>query len=434
MNFVKSTVVTFLTNVLIFGISILTAALTARLLGTEGSGILSVANNTIGTSLIILGFGIASSNIFFIGRDNRDVESILGINLLITFVSVTAVILLYFLNLRFNFGFLKGLDNKIIITALLSIPIFNLKRLFLNILLGLQKIIIYNKINLMDRIVSFCLLAVFLFIFKSPYWAVISNLIAAVIILTGLSYLIFYKYGYKISFKLSIFKEMFKYGIKAQIGNVIQNLNYRLDIFIMNYYLPISQVGIYSKAVQLGETMWKVSGSIATVIYPMTTNSKNKLDMKKFINQVTRISFFIILLCSIFIVLISKPLIVILLGKDFLPAVEALILLIPGISIFSISNIISNYLSGIGKVEKNIIASGAACVVTIVLDLILIPRIGIKGAAIASSSAYITSTLIVLAFYTKITESKLKDIIILKREDIILIKDNVNKRLNKFKK
>lgn len=434
MKFIKSTFITFISNIFIFGISFLTTIITSRVLRTTGSGLLGVSNNIITFSLLIVGFGISASNVFFIGKDKKKINSILGANLIITIFSIIFVIIAYMLNLKFNFKAFSGVTGRLLVVVFLVVPVTNLKTLLISVLLGLQDIVNYNKANVIDKLLTFFMLVIFIFWFKSVYSVILSGLIASIIMLLMVFYIIRYKYKYKFSFEKYILKDMLRYGIKAQIGNIIQTLNYRLDIFIINYYLTLAQVGIYSRAVALGETLWKITGSVGTVVLPMTAHSKDKNEMKEFINKVTRISFYIILLGSVFLVIISRPLIQFLLGKPFLPAADALNFLIPGISVFSISNILSNYIAGVGKVEKNIIASIVSCILTVVLDIALIPTMGINGAALGTSVSYIVFTCITIRFYNNITGSKLKDIVILRKSDILEVKNGIQKFINKILK
>lgn len=428
MKFLKSTIITFFSNIFIFSISILATVITSRMLGPAGKGVLSVANNLISVSLIVLGFGIASSNVFYVGKERKDVDSIIGVNLIIACFTVAVVTILYFINLKANITFLfKGLSNSTILIVLLIVPFMNLKTSLINILLGLQEIVSYNKINIFDNVLSLILMIVFIFTFGSAYSVLISMLISVLTILLILVYILFYKRNCKINFKKILMKDMLKYGIKAQTGNAVQFLNYRLDIFIINYLLNLKQVGIYSNAVALGETMWKVSGSVSTMMLPMTTNSKNKIEMKHFVNKVTRMTLTLIIICSVLLVAVSKPIILLLLGKEYIGSVNALLLLIPGISIFSVCNILSSYIAGIGLVEKNIIASSVSCIITIILDFTLIPLLGINGASIATSISYITATMITVFFYIKITGSTIKEMFIMTKDDFAEVKNRCAK-------
>lgn len=434
MKFLKSTLVTFFTNIFIFGLSFFSAIIISRGLGPDGRGVLSISNNTIAILIIFLGFGIEASNVFFIGKDKKNINNILCVNIIISITALIGVTLLYLFSLRYPIKFFKGLDSSILLVTLLTIPVLNLKSSFMNSLLGLQEVIGYNKMNILDRVTNFILMVIFIITFRSPFWLVVSNYLAIVIVLTVLSYVLFRRKGFRLSFNRRTFREMVGYGLKNQVGNIIQFINYRLDVFIINMYLPVAQVGIYSNAVALGETIWQVSGSVATVVFPMTTNSENKLEMKEFINKTTRITFYIVLTCSIILVAISKPFILFVFGPEFVGSADALVYLIPGISVFSISKILANYIAGIGLVEKNIISSVISGAITVTLDLILIPRAGIVGAALASSISYMAFTFITLGFYMNITKSSLRDVLILRREDLREIKGMFARLFSRFGK
>ena len=106
---------------------------------------------------------------------------------------------------------------------------------------------------------------------------------------------------------------------------------------------------------------------------------------------------------------------------------------LPGISIFSIASILASYLAGVGLIEKNIYASIVSGIVTVILDIYLIPRIGINGASIATSLSYIVGTLMTIWFYIRDTQARWQDIIILKGSDIAQIKFFIAKKINKQK-
>lgn len=82
-------------------------------------------------------------------------------------------------------------------------------------------------------------------------------------------------------------------------------------------------------------------------------------------------------------------------------------------------------------VEKNIYSSIMSGVVTVVLDIILIPRIGIIGASIATSLSYIVFTLMTIIFYINYTHARWQDILILKKSDMGQIIRFIKSRLRK---
>jgi len=78
-------------------------------------------------------------------------------------------------------------------------------------------------------------------------------------------------------------------------------------------------------------------------------------------------------------------------GKDFQPAVVPACLLLVGLAVEGAAAVASAYLWGAGRPGANSVGMGVGVVITIALDLLLIPRYGASGAAIASSAAYLAT-------------------------------------------
>lgn len=430
MKFFKSTITSFLSNMFGVFMSFLTIIVTARVLGTGGNGVFSLATVVIGTAGIIFGFGIQASNVYLIGKDRKNINPVIGINFIVMLLAFLGMLGVYFLNLKFHFAFFKILNGWVLMLVMITVPFYTLKTSLCFILLGIEEVIEYNKITMLDRTITFTLLFTFLLVYRSPELIIVSNFIAVCIMVLWISYILFVKKRFGIAFDKVVFKEMMSYGMKYQMGNLLQNINYRLDVFVTAAYLNSTAVGLYSKASTLGETMWRVSGSVGLVVLPYSANSKDMLKMNAFMNKVIRITFAFILMCAIGLTIISKPVIILVLSKKFLGSVTPFLLIIPGISVFSINNILSNYFAGVGMVKKNIIASGVSGVITVILDFTLIPRFGINGAAITSSISYTVCTIISLYFYTKHTESRLVDVLVLKKSDLLEIKSKLFKGKN----
>jgi O-antigen/teichoic acid export membrane protein len=64
-----------------------------------------------------------------------------------------------------------------------------------------------------------------------------------------------------------------------------------------------------------------------------------------------------------------------------------------------VAGLVSAYLYGVGRPGANSLALGVSVVVTIGLDVALIPHYHAVGAAIASAVAYLTSSVALLACY-----------------------------------
>ena len=84
----------------------------------------------------------------------------------------------------------------------------------------------------------------------------------------------------------------------------------------------------------------------------------------------------------------------------------------------SIQLVLGSALSGRGRPLPVTVGAALAFVVNVVLNLLWIPRYGIVGASLASSVSYAVVTLVVIVAYLRITGSRLRDALVLRREDL----------------
>jgi O-antigen/teichoic acid export membrane protein len=98
-----------------------------------------------------------------------------------------------------------------------------------------------------------------------------------------------------------------------------------------------------------------------------------------------------IMLAAIPVALLTSPVMRLLYGEQFDTAVTPARVLLVGMLLAGASGVASAYLYGRGTPGLNSIVLGLGLVVTVVLDLLLIPQFGALGAAVASTAAYLAT-------------------------------------------
>jgi O-antigen/teichoic acid export membrane protein len=88
-------------------------------------------------------------------------------------------------------------------------------------------------------------------------------------------------------------------------------------------------------------------------------------------------------------------------GRAFAAAIPAAQWLLPGMLALAIVKTLSSIVAGLGRPEAMTYAILVGLVGTVALDFWLIPRVGIIGAAWASSIAYWASALALFMFYVR---------------------------------
>ena len=104
-------------------------------------------------------------------------------------------------------------------------------------------------------------------------------------------------------------------------------------------------------------------------------------------------------------------------GASFAESAWAVWLLLPGIVTFSVGRILSMYLLGRNRLRVDLVASATGLVVTLALDFALIPHLGFRGAAIASSVAYSAAMLVNLVWVVRHSTITPRALLVARRED-----------------
>lgn len=417
----KNSAITFSSQILIFALGFVTLIILARALGPQRKGIYTLII-LIPTVMLKLGFlGIEAANVYFIGSKKYKIENIVS-NSLFSGILLSLILVVLFFGISYlkifqNFINSNQIDLFYLWLVVFTIPFSLLLGFLRSIILGQEKIITYNKINIFQAIFQLIAISILLLVFKQGLFGAIITYVITVIFVT-LLVVLFIKKHTKIyfSYNKKIFKDLTRYGVKAYFGNLAQFLNYRLDIFLVAIFLTPVAVGYYSIAVGMAEKIWMLPGAIATVLFPRISSLKDT-EANSLTPRIVRHTFFIILIISLILAVLAKPLIVILFGSAFLPSVMPLIFLLPGIVALGGAKTLSADLAGRGKPQFGTYAAFISLAVNIPLNLWLIPKWGISGAAFASSIAYITATLVVIIAFIKISKKSWIEVILIRNKD-----------------
>ena len=121
---------------------------------------------------------------------------------------------------------------------------------------------------------------------------------------------------------------------------------------------------------------------------------------------------------GVLFVFAAKLLVPVLYGQEYTPMLPALYSVIWGIVITPVATFLGVYFASRREVWKNIVASAAGFSVNIVLNVIMIPRIGIVGAGIATSISNTAWALILAFFFLRQEPVRLRELFLVSRDDV----------------
>jgi O-antigen/teichoic acid export membrane protein len=104
-------------------------------------------------------------------------------------------------------------------------------------------------------------------------------------------------------------------------------------------------------------------------------------------------------------------------GKDYVGTIAPLLWLLPGVAALSCSSITASVLAAQEKPKYSIWTGYISLGLNLVLNIMLIPRLGINGAAVSSSTSSIFAGMLWMFFFKKETAVPFKEMLI-RAEDI----------------
>ncbi len=380
--------------------------LTAKLLGAEGRGTVSLLGTSIFITSIFGGF-VGGPSLVYIYPRHRNKKETAGI---IKLSYLWEVIISFFIAAIFYIGrwvpmaliphiFFLGFFLSIFMTNLFLFQSF-------------EKMGIYNLslvLQMFFLIMIFCVLS-FLFDKRTVDSYIISLYISYLI---GISFQIFFIYhtikfledGERLSF--SVIKEMLNLGFMNQLANFFQYLNYRFTYFVLNELKGPADVGIYSVGVGIAESLWIISSSLYTVQYAKITNTNDLNYARKLTLKFSRMSFLFTLLALIPIFFIPSHFFVIIFGNEFNEVKRVILYLSPGILIFAVAIIFYHYFAGIGKYHIYALGALFGFLFTLTFNLLLVQKYGWLGSALSTDICYIAIFAFALfAFFRKEKSSR----------------------------
>jgi O-antigen/teichoic acid export membrane protein len=215
------------------------------------------------------------------------------------------------------------------------------------------------------------------------------------------------------------------FGLKAFGADVLQFLNYRLDIFLVGAFATAADVGHYSVAVSLTMIGWLLPAALQQVLLPRTAELSALADAGELSHEdadrsVTRAIRHTAILQVPTGVLLAGLLVVgvpLLYGPAFHQTILLGFLLLPGVLVLSVGKVISSVVTGRGKPIYALYTTIVTMPVTIVLYVLLIPPLGAEGAAIGSSLSYVLSTVLAVWYLRRVMPTPLRVALMPQRDD-----------------
>jgi stage V sporulation protein B len=160
-----------------------------------------------------------------------------------------------------------------------------------------------------------------------------------------------------------------------------------MGTWVIGAYLPAQFVGYYAAASPIARLPLIISMSVATAVLPATSAalSVNNRDLiTTYVNQAYRYVIIVVLPASLGIAVLATP-IISLIFPGYELGSEALKILALGMLFFTLYTVSGSIAQGMGKPVIPMVALAIGTVIELSLSVVLVPKYGINGAALATT-------------------------------------------------
>ncbi len=426
--FTKNFIGTFMRQIGVGIIGLVSAVVIARVYGPEGNGAFAIAvllPTLLGT---VLNLGIGPANVYFLGSKQVMPQIAFKVSIKVfMWLTVIGLLLGIFLVKWQGAVFFPGIDERLLLMGLPIFPVALLNGYLLSIFHGQQMFKEYNTFLIVQPLMFFVMVLLLYFIdIKDLEILVLCQLLSHCIGL--LLMFVAMKKSCRSSEGVdqsclanadSYQSKAISYGWKSNLSNILGFINYKTDIFLVNFFLSPVAAGVYVIAVTLAEKLWLISGAVCTVLLPRLSELSSEEDKRKSLTPIiSRLTFAITTIAGLVLLVLANYLVAILFGQQYLDSISPLLWLLPGVIILAVAKVWANDLAARGRPEINTYIAFITLTANIIGNVILIPLYGLSGAAMATSMAYLICSIITLMVYVRISKNSWANTLFVNVSDI----------------
>jgi O-antigen/teichoic acid export membrane protein len=384
-------------------ISLITVPIITRILSVGQYGTLDVIYATIGYFAVLMGFNVGSGLWrYYYEVPESDLQTrrklVSSITWFVILISVPITLIISVFAPEISIALFDSPDQAFAIRmAVYSLPVMALY----NLLIGIQRLKrkpgTYISINIGYSLLYFALILLFVWKLRLGIPGIfIAQLIAySVGALCGI-WLARDLLG--LTFSKEWFYKMAAFGLPLVPAAFLNWSLSAINRYALNAYSGVVQVGYFSLASKVAQAMILVVTSFTLAWQPFMLASMNKPESRKLYPIALNYYLIITLGIGAFLAIFSREIFLILAPATYLPGAGLV-----GILVFRQLLVGMDYITGVGIVwaKKTILTSaalGIGVLTSLGVNLLLTPRLGIYGAAIAEMTGVSVSQIAIYFF------------------------------------
>ena len=374
----------------------------ARHFGPEIYGLFSLAIMILGWFIAFSSLGLSEGLLRHIAlyRGEKKINKIRFLfkisKRIVLFSTLISAILLFLLSEFISLRFFHNPDLTIFLKIFsILIPLSVFSSIYLSVIRAYEKISWHAFVSNILRSALKLIIIIILILLGFKTNAIIFSYSLGILIILVVSYLIckykipeiFKKYILQKEIRKNIAKELFSYSWPILFLGLLGGILYGIDSFAIGYFRSTLEIGFYNAAIPIALLLNIAPELFIRLFFPLMTKEYSKKNLgviKELSQQVGKWIFMLNLPFFVMIILFPGVFINLLFGQEYLIAENALRLLAIGAFFSSLTLLSSNLIAMIGKTRLMLADLTVILTLNVILNIILVPKYGLNGAAFST--------------------------------------------------
>jgi stage V sporulation protein B len=382
----------------------------ARGLGPSGLGVFSLVMIVLEVSIIAGTFGTPIALVKYAAEYKGEREKLNQITTS-AFVSSIALgvligILLFTLSAPIATIFDKVELARLIKILAFAVPFITFLDTWQGLLVGLREMNIYAYLLILRNLLTTICIVVLIELGFGIEGAVVGIVLAGI---AGCLFGIVYLKKYFRLILVHLFpdvKKLMLFGGQVCGANAVNFAANQLDVIILAYFLPSASVGYYTAAVSISVVLGIIPEAIQKISIPVTSeywSGNNHQGLHKILDRMMKYSASIVLPLGLGMYFFAGEITTLIFGGEFIYAVSPLCILLVARAIRGATIMpVGGAFSGVGRPDIPLKLDALSSALSLGLNILLIPRWGVSGAAVATTVSLLTGTFIGLMWLPRI--------------------------------
>jgi len=196
-------------------------------------------------------------------------------------------------------------------------------------------------------------------------------------------------------------QDIVRFGSRYYVGNISNQVDLRVSTIILAFFATRADIGLFALASLLTTQVEAVPNSVSNALMPRVASDKG--GRGELVAQCSRVALVVCAVVALGLVVAATPLVQLLFSPAFLPIVPLIRIMIIGVVVRCAAKIFVPYLVGTDHPGKASVAAACGVLTNLIVLWLLLPVLGLTGAAIAMVASHLVSSSILIHAFTKLS-------------------------------